>query len=79
MLLVFSGLINNIATKYDFEPTQITISSVGKDGMTSFQIMPFYSENLDDFQRKIDQVDIDVCHLIDIYMYSLFIFLSLFS
>ncbi len=30
------------------------------DGMTSFQIMPFYIENLDEFQKKMDQIDIDV-------------------
>jgi hypothetical protein len=54
-------LINNIALKYDLEPTQITVSSVESDGMTSFQIMPFYIENLDDFQKKMDQIDIDVC------------------
>ncbi len=53
-------LINNIAFKYDLEPTQITVSSVENDGMTSFQIMPFYIENLDEFQKKMDQIDIDV-------------------
>jgi len=53
-------LINNIAMKYDLETTQITVSSVESGGMTSFQIMPFYVENLDDFQQKIDQIDIDL-------------------
>jgi hypothetical protein len=55
-----NGLINNIATKYDLEPTQITVSSVEQDGMTSFQIMPFYIENTDDFQKKMDQIDTDL-------------------
>jgi hypothetical protein len=54
------GLIQNIATKYDLEPTQITVSSVERDSTTSFQVMPFYAENLDDFQKKIDQIDDDL-------------------
>ncbi|CAF3075536.1 unnamed protein product [Rotaria socialis] len=55
-----NGLINNIATKYELEPSQITISSVEHYGMTSFQVMPFYSENMDDFQKKMDQIDNDL-------------------
>jgi len=55
-----NGLINNIALKYDLEPSQIAVSSVESDGMTSFQIMPFYIENLEDFQKKMDQIDIDL-------------------
>jgi len=55
-----SGLIHNIAGKYDLMPTQIYVSSVESNGMTSFQIMPFYSENMDDFQEKIDQIDADL-------------------
>jgi hypothetical protein len=58
---LFSGLIYNIALKYDLEPTQITVSSIEQGGLTSFQIMPFYMENPDDFQKKMDQIDIDVC------------------
>ncbi len=58
---MFSGLIYNIALKYDLEPTQITVSSIEQGGLTSFQIMPFYMENPDDFQKKMDQIDIDVC------------------
>jgi len=46
--------------KYDLQITQITVSSVEHDGMTSFQIMPFYIENMDDFQKKMDQIDIDL-------------------
>jgi hypothetical protein len=61
IVFLFSGLINNIASKYDLETTQITVSSVEKDGMTSFQVMPFYIENLEDFQKKMDQIDDDVC------------------
>jgi len=55
-----SGLIYNIALKYDLEPTQIAVSSVEQGGLTSFQVMPFYIENLDDFQKKMDQIDIDL-------------------
>ncbi|CAF3865502.1 unnamed protein product [Rotaria magnacalcarata] len=55
-----NGLINNIATKYELEPSQITISSVEHYGMTSFQVMPFYSENMDDFQKKMDLIDADL-------------------
>ncbi len=53
-------MINNIAAKYDLESTQITVSAVENDGMTSFQIMPFYIENPEDFQKKMDQIDNDV-------------------
>lgn len=55
-----SGLINNIATKYSLEPTQITVSSVEDNGMTSFQIMPFYVEDMDSFQKKMNQIDVDL-------------------
>jgi len=53
-------LINNIAAKYDLETTQITVSSVEQGGLTSFQIMPFYAENMDEFQKKMDQIDVDL-------------------
>lgn len=53
-------LITNIASKYDLQTTQIAVSSVESDGMTSFQIMPLYAENADDFQRKMDLIDSDV-------------------
>jgi hypothetical protein len=53
-------LINNIALKYDLQTTQIAVSSVESDGMTSFQIMPLYADNPDEFQRKMDQIDLDV-------------------
>lgn len=59
--LYFSGLTNNIATKYGLEPTQITVSSVEDSGMTSFQIMPFFVEDMDTFQKKMNQIDNDVC------------------
>jgi hypothetical protein len=36
------------------------VSNVEANGMTSFQIMPFYNENPDDFQKKMDQIDIDL-------------------
>ena len=52
--------MNNIASKYDFEVGQVTVSHIENDGTASFQIMPYYTENVDDFQRKIDQVDLDV-------------------
>jgi ATP-dependent Zn protease len=55
-----NGLVYNIALKYDLEPTQITVSSVEQGGLTSFQIMPFYIENADDFQKKMDQIDSDL-------------------
>ncbi|CAF0784204.1 unnamed protein product [Rotaria sordida] len=55
-----NGLINNIATKYNLEPTQITVSSIEHHGMASFQIMPFYTEDTDDFQKKMDQIDVDL-------------------
>ncbi len=67
-------MINNIAFKYDLEPTQITVSSVENDGMTSFQIMPFYIENLDDFQKKMDQIDTDVSLDINRFMFSKVLF-----
>jgi hypothetical protein len=54
------GLIFNIAGKYDLAVVQITVSSVEKDGMTSFQIMPFYAENMDEFDKKMAQIDIDL-------------------
>ncbi|CAF1422311.1 unnamed protein product [Adineta steineri] len=55
-----SGLINNIAVKYDLEPTQIIVSAVENSGLTSFQVMPYYVENMDDFQKKMDQIDNDL-------------------
>jgi hypothetical protein len=68
-------LVYNIALKYDLEPTQVTISSVEQDGLTSFQVMPFYVENSDDFQKKMDQIDIDVCFKIKyLSMKGMFIF-----
>lgn len=54
------GLINNIAGKYDLEPGQIAVSAVEPDSTTSFQIMPYNSENLDEFQQKMDQIDADL-------------------
>jgi hypothetical protein len=56
----FSGLIQNIAAKYGLETTQITVSAVEQNGLTSFQIMPFFAENMDIFDKKMDQIDIDV-------------------
>lgn len=55
-----SGLIHNIAKKYNLKTSQITVSKVEPTGSTSFQIMPYYDENMDDFQDKIDQIDSDV-------------------
>jgi hypothetical protein len=55
-----SGLIHNIAEKYNLERTQIVVSSVERDGMTSFQVMPFNNENMDDFEKKMDLIDIDL-------------------
>jgi hypothetical protein len=43
------------------EAAQITVSSVERNGLTSFEIMPYYVENMDDFQKKLDQIDTDVC------------------
>lgn len=56
----FSGFIRNIAAKYGLEITQITVSSVEEHGLTSFQIMPFFNENMEIFESKMDQIDIDV-------------------
>ena len=61
----FSGLIHNIAKKYDLEVTQITVSSVESSGLTSFQIMPFFAENMQDFEKKMDRIDTDVMKIRD--------------
>jgi hypothetical protein len=58
--LLFSGLIYNIAAKYGLERTQISVSSVEDHGLTSFQIMPFFNENMEIFDQKMEQIDIDV-------------------
>lgn len=55
-----SGLIHNIAEKYGLEVTQIAVSDVEPTGMVSFQIMPFYAENMKEFEEKINQVDLDL-------------------
>lgn len=55
-----TDLINNIAEKYDLEKTQITVSSVEDNGMASFQVMPFFIESPEDFQKKMDKIDIDL-------------------
>lgn len=55
-----NGLINNIAKKYSLEVTQIAVSAVQEHGLTSFQIMPFFAENMEDFEKKMDQIDIDL-------------------
>jgi hypothetical protein len=47
---------------------------VENDGTTSFQIMPFYIENLDDFQKKMDQIDTDVSLDINRFMFSKVLF-----
>lgn len=59
-LLFFSGLISNIAAKYGLSRAQITVSSVEDKGLASFQIMPFFNENMEEFEKKMDQIDIDV-------------------
>jgi hypothetical protein len=55
-----NGLIYNIAAKYGLIPSQITVSSVEENGLTSFQIMPYFSENMLIFQDKMDQIDTDL-------------------
>ncbi|CAF1554234.1 unnamed protein product, partial [Adineta ricciae] len=55
-----NGFINNVAQKYGLEPTQITVSSVEQNGLTAFQILPFFAENMIEFQKKMDQIDIDL-------------------
>ncbi|CAF1049361.1 unnamed protein product [Adineta steineri] len=55
-----NGFINNVAAKYNLIPTQITVSSVELNGLTSFQIMPFFTENMAEFQRKMDDIDADL-------------------
>lgn len=57
---LFSDLIRNIAKKYNLEITQITVSSVEEHGLTSFQIMPFFNENMDAFDEKMDLIDNEV-------------------
>jgi hypothetical protein len=55
-----NGLINNIAAKYDLEPSQIFVSSIEHDATASFQVMPYFIEDADDFQKKMDQIDSDL-------------------
>ncbi|CAF1427364.1 unnamed protein product [Rotaria sordida] len=55
-----NGLIQNIAKKYGLQITQITVSSVQQNGLTSFQIMPFFAENMEEFEKKMDQIDNDL-------------------
>lgn len=55
-----NGLINNIAAKYELSPGQITVSSVKENGLTSFQITPYFAENMEVFDQKMDQIDIDL-------------------
>lgn len=57
---LFSGLIHNIAAKYGLSISQITVSSVEGSGLTAFQIMPYFAENMEEFQVKMDQIDADV-------------------
>jgi hypothetical protein len=59
-LVLFSGFIHNVAAKYGLEVTQIAVSSVKENGLTSFHVMPFFAENMEDFERKMDQIDTDV-------------------
>ncbi len=59
-IFYFSGLIHNIAAKYGLELGQIAVSSVEQNGLTSFQIMPYFTENMDIFDKKMDQIDFDV-------------------
>ncbi|UJR09837.1 hypothetical protein I4U23_014062 [Adineta vaga] len=40
--------------------TQIVVSSVEQNGLTSFQIIPFVLENMEEFQKKVDQIDSDL-------------------
>jgi len=76
LFYLWSDLINNIAEKYDLERTQIAVSSVEDDGLTSFQVMPFFIESVDDFQKKMDQIDIDVKLLISfVVVFLLFNFI----
>lgn len=59
-LFLFSALIHNIGKKYDLSTGQITVSRVEPNGLTSFQIMPYTNDNMEEFQRKIDDIDADV-------------------
>jgi len=47
--------------KYDLEAAQIIVSLVERNGLTSFQVMPYYLENMNDFRNKMDRIDTDVC------------------
>lgn len=54
------SLIQKIAAKYALSTSQITVSSVEQKGLTSFQIMPFFDENLEEFDQKMDKIDADL-------------------
>lgn len=54
------SLIQKIAAKYILSPSQITVSSIEQNGLTSFQIMPFFDENTEEFDQKMDQIDADL-------------------
>jgi len=55
-----NGFIRNVADKYDLSVAQITVSSVEGTGLTSFQIMPFFTQDMEEFERKMDQIDVDL-------------------
>lgn len=59
-LFICRSLIQKIAAKYILSPSQITVSSIEQNGLTSFQIMPFFDENTEEFDQKMDQIDADV-------------------
>jgi hypothetical protein len=55
-----NGFIQNVATKYSLQPSQIAVSSVEDHGLTSFQIMPYFNEDMQTFDAKMDQIDNDL-------------------
>ncbi len=74
-IFISSGLIHNIAAKYGLAISQITVSSVEGNGLTSFQIMPYFAENMDIFEQKMDQIDTDVINICALnHSYFLFFF-----
>ncbi|CAF0738859.1 unnamed protein product [Didymodactylos carnosus] len=55
-----NGFIQNVASKYELMPPQILVTRVETDGQTEFQVMPYFQEDKDDFQKKMDQIDADM-------------------
>ncbi|CAF1600404.1 unnamed protein product, partial [Didymodactylos carnosus] len=55
-----NDFIQNLASTYGLLPAQIFVFPIQPKRLTNFQIMPFFREDKDDFQRKMDQIDADI-------------------